>query len=52
MFIATAIVFEDFLTVPACEGLGEFRQWTRSDGFPARGRIDWIAGQIEIDMSP
>lgn len=50
--MATAIVFEDFLTVPACEGLGEFRQWTRSDGFPARGRIDWIAGQIEIDMSP
>lgn len=50
--MATAIIFEDSLTVPACEGLGEFRKWTRSDDFPDRGRIDWIEGRIEIDMSP
>lgn len=50
--MATAIIFEDALTVRACEGLGEFRRWTRSGEFPDRGRIDWIAGRIEVDMSP
>lgn len=50
--MATAIIFEDALTVRACEGLGEFRRWTRSSDFPDRGRIDWIAGRIEVDMSP
>ncbi|MEI6239860.1 MAG: Uma2 family endonuclease [Planctomycetia bacterium] len=50
--MATAIIFEDSLTVPACAGLGEFRRWTRSGDFPDRGRIDWIEGRIEIDMSP
>jgi Uma2 family endonuclease len=50
--MATAIIFEDALTVRACEGLAEFRQWTRSSDFPDRGRIDWIDGRIEVDMSP
>lgn len=50
--MATAIIFEDSLTVPACEGLGDFRRWTRSDDFPGQGRIDWVEGRIEVDMSP
>ncbi|MBI2900989.1 MAG: Uma2 family endonuclease [Planctomycetes bacterium] len=29
-----------------------FREWARSDDFPERGRIDWIGGEVEVDMSP
>ena len=29
-----------------------FREWVRSDDFPERGRIDWIGGEVEVDMSP
>ncbi len=50
--MATAIIFEDALTIPSCDGLGEFRVWTRSTGFPEKGRIDWLGGRIEVDMSP
>ncbi len=32
--------------------LGRFRRWARSDGFPERGRIDWLDGEVLIDMSP
>ncbi len=32
--------------------LAAFRAWTRSDRFPEAGRIDWIAGEVHIDMSP
>jgi Uma2 family endonuclease len=50
--VATAIIFEDSLTVPACAGLSDFRHWTRSADFPGLGRIDWVQGRIEVDMSP
>lgn len=46
------IVFEDSLTIPACESLPVFRAWTQSDTFPRHGRIDWVHGRIEVDMSP
>ena len=46
------VVFEDSLTIPPCEALGSFRVWTRSDAFPRHGRIDWVHGRIEVDMSP
>ncbi len=32
--------------------LKAFRRWTRSDAFPEKGRIDWIDGEVEVDMSP
>jgi Uma2 family endonuclease len=47
------IVFEESLEIP--DGIGTlagFRRWTRSEDFPDRGRIDYINGRIEIDMSP
>ena len=50
--MATAVVIDDTLTIPCCDGLAGFRQWTRSPDFPPTGRIDWIAGSIEVDMSP
>ena len=32
--------------------LADFRRWALSDEFPERGRIDFIAGRIEVDMAP
>ena len=29
-----------------------FRRWSQSAKFPERGRIDWLAGHVEVDMSP
>jgi Uma2 family endonuclease len=29
-----------------------FRRWTRSSRFPEQGRIDYIGGRVEVDMSP
>lgn len=40
------------LEVPPIRSLSEFREWTRSDDFPDWGRIDYLAGEIAIDMSP
>jgi hypothetical protein len=32
--------------------LSEFRQWAHSSEFPKFGRIDFLPGRIEVDMSP
>ncbi len=32
--------------------LADFRAWAVSDDFPERGRIDYLDGRIEVDMSP
>jgi Uma2 family endonuclease len=32
--------------------LESFRRWARSRSFPKRGRIDFVGGRIEFDMSP
>ncbi len=37
---------------PGIVDLESFRKWARSDEFPERGRIDWVAGRLEVDMSP
>jgi Uma2 family endonuclease len=47
-----AVLFEESLRVPFINSLEEFRQWLRADDFPEKGRIDYIDGQIEVDMSP
>lgn len=31
--------------------LSQFRKWVFSDSFPETGRIDYIAGRIEVDMA-
>jgi Uma2 family endonuclease len=46
------VVFEEQLEVPSIGDLAEFRAWALSDEFPQRGRIDYVAGRIEVDMSP
>lgn len=49
----SALTQEDLLIIPAgIVDLASFRRWTLSDNFPQRGRIDYIAGNIEVDMSP
>ncbi|MGE0493154.1 MAG: Uma2 family endonuclease [Vulcanimicrobiota bacterium] len=48
-----AILWEDELVIPADSGrIDAFREWARSDAFPERGRIDFLDGTLEIDMSP
>ncbi len=41
------------IEIPAgISSLQRFRAWARSESFPERGRIDWLAGRLEVDMSP
>jgi len=45
------INFEERFRIPdGIDSLEDFRRWVRSDEFPERGRIDYIAGTIEVDM--
>jgi Uma2 family endonuclease len=47
------IVLEEGIEIPdGIRTLADFRRWTHSDEFPERGRIDFIHGRIEVDMSP
>ena len=47
------LVWEEQIEVPMdIRCLADFRRWAVSDGFPERGRIDYIAGRIDVDMSP
>jgi len=51
--MATTLVLEDEVEIPlSLRSLADFRQWALSDSFPERGRIDYIAGRIEVDMAP
>ena len=51
--MATSIIFEERVEIPlSISSLEDFRQWARSAKFPEQGRIDYIAGRIEVDMSP
>ncbi len=48
-----AVIFEDDLLIAAeVHELEAFRRWTHSRNFPERGRIDYLAGEIEVAMSP
>lgn len=47
------IAHAEGLSIPrGLDTLERFREWTRSDSCPEKGRIDWICGDLEIDMSP
>jgi len=51
--MAMTVVFEEQVEIPLNLGsLADFRRWATSDEFPERGRIDYVAGRIEVDMSP
>jgi Uma2 family endonuclease len=47
------IILEDEVVIPArIKSLADFRRWSLSDKFPQTGRIDFIAGCIELDLTP
>jgi Uma2 family endonuclease len=50
--MATSVIFEEQFEIPFVRSLRDFRDWALSDQFPEQGRIDFIAGHIEVDMSP
>ena len=51
--VASSVVFEEQVEIPLdLRSLCEFRRWALSDAYPERGRIDYLAGRIEVDMSP
>ena len=50
--MTSAILIQDELEIPAIGDLDEFRRWATSDNFLEPGRIDFVAGRIEVDMSP
>jgi Uma2 family endonuclease len=44
---------DDSLPIPGrAHDLAGFRAWAISPRFPERGRIDFLAGDLEVDMSP
>lgn len=48
-----AVIFEESLRVPAeVHDLEAFRRWAFSPDFPETGRIDFLSGDVEVDMSP
>ena len=48
-----AVAVYDALEIPPSAVLLEgFREWSRSDSFPESGRIDYLAGEVEVEMSP
>ncbi len=50
--MATSVIIEEQIEIPFMGSLADFRAWATSDRFPERGRIDYVAGRIEVDMSP
>jgi Uma2 family endonuclease len=52
MSAMATVLLDQQIEIPTIRDLGEFRAWALSDDFPDRGRIDFIDGRIEVDMSP
>jgi Uma2 family endonuclease len=51
--MAGVVSFEEQVEIPLdIRSLEDFRRWALSDEFPQRGRIDYVGGRIEVDMSP
>jgi Uma2 family endonuclease len=50
--MTASVIFEDQVEIPFVGSLADFRAWALSDEFPQRGRIDYVDGRIEVDMSP
>src|SRR5262245_12023841 len=53
MTAPAALLLDEDLVIPAeVYDLERFRRWSQSDQFPERGRIDYLDGQVEVDLSP
>jgi Uma2 family endonuclease len=49
---AAVILDEDVFIPPGISSLDHFRRWSQGDEFPERGRIDYLSGTLEVDLSP
>jgi Uma2 family endonuclease len=50
---ALALALDDSLRIPAAAyDLQGFREWVHSTDFPETGRIDYLDGELEAEMSP
>lgn len=48
-----AVIFEEDLRIPEDAFTFEgFQRWVESEEFPTTGRIDYLGGIVEVDMSP
>lgn len=48
---SACVLLTDEVRIPVgFRDLETFRRWARSDGFPERGRIDFVAGDVEVNM--
>jgi Uma2 family endonuclease len=48
-----AVNLEENVQIPAeAFSFSRFRKWSQSDRFPERGRIDFLNGLVEVDLSP
>jgi Uma2 family endonuclease len=53
MSATPALVLEEDLVIPAeVYDLPRFRRWSQSEPFPEHGRIDYLDGRVEVDLSP
>ena len=50
--VATIILDEGVEIPDGIRTLADFRHWTYAEVFPERGRMDYINGRIEVDLSP
>jgi Uma2 family endonuclease len=51
--MVTCVNFDGRFEMPLdVQTLDRFRGWAMSDAFPDQGRIDFVGGRIEVDMSP
>jgi Uma2 family endonuclease len=48
-----AVIVEENVRIPADALIFEgFRSWSHSPEFPTAGRIDYLSGHVEVDLSP
>jgi len=51
--MAITLVLEEQIEVPMdLRCLADFRRWAACETFPEHGRIDYVVGRIDVDMSP
>jgi Uma2 family endonuclease len=51
-YTAVVLLDEEVRIPGEAHALDEFRRWSAGEQFPERGRIDYLEGDIEVDMSP
>jgi len=53
MNASAAVNLDENFQIPAeVFSFSRFRKWSQSDRFPERGRIDFLNGLVEVDLSP